>query len=237
MGRMDRFSPDVIDPVRFFPRRPWGPAWTPEGVIACLEPMVNPERRLRLQQHLDSRIASVTAVLDAPYDPHNGAAILRSCDAFGVPELHVVTRQHAFLASNVVAKGAERWVDVIEHVTVPSATAVLVEQGYELITTHPQGQLVPEDLAQVPRLALVLGNEREGICEQLQQSAGRSVRIPMVGFVESLNLSVSAAILLREATRGRSAQLPLATRTARYAQGLFRSVKQAAQVLAAVSPA
>jgi tRNA (guanosine-2'-O-)-methyltransferase len=204
-------------------------------VIASLEPLVRPERRARITALLDARISSVTAVLDAPNDPHNGAAILRSCDAFGVPDLHVVTRRNAFLASNIVARGAERWVDVIEHTTARSAVQHLKALNFELVATHPQGELEPEDLAHVPRLALVLGNEHEGICEELAQSAGRSVRIPMVGFVESLNLSVSAAILLRAATRARPADLTPEARTALYAQGLFRSIKRAGHVLEALS--
>jgi tRNA (guanosine-2'-O-)-methyltransferase len=231
---MDRLSAEAIDPAYCFPPRPWGPGWTPNGVIECLQPLVNPERQQRLRAVLGARIGSVTVLLDAPHDPHNGAAILRSCDAFGIPELHVVTRRNAFLASNIVARGAERWVDVIAHTTPASATRQLTEQGFELVSTHPQGELIPEDLAAIPRVALVLGNEHEGIGEELTQSAGRSVRIPMVGFVESLNLSVSAAILLREATRARPADLSEQRFAALYAQGLYRSVKQAALVLGAM---
>jgi tRNA (guanosine-2'-O-)-methyltransferase len=199
--------------------------------------MVTPQRSQRLRAVMDSRIGGVTVLLDAPHDPHNGAAILRSADAFGIPELHVVTRRHAFLASNVVARGTERWVDVVEHMTAPAAARHLTERGYELVTTHPRGELLPEDLQQIPRLAVVMGNEHDGICHELQQSAGRSVRIPMIGFVESLNLSVSAAILLREATRARPADLSSEARLELYAQGLFRSVKQARLVLSALAPA
>src|SRR5689334_3678265 len=126
---MDRRLAEVIDPARSFPPRPWSSDWTPRGVISALEPLVNLERRARLAQLIDARIGSVTAVLDAPHDPHNGGAILRSCDAFGIPELHVVTRRHAFLASHRMARGAERWVDVTVHDTPAAAARALHARG------------------------------------------------------------------------------------------------------------
>jgi tRNA (guanosine-2'-O-)-methyltransferase len=174
--------------------------------------------------------------MDAPRDPHNGAAILRSCDAFGIQEVHVIPRREAFLASNLVSKGAERWVDVVQHSSPTAAIDTLHDSGFELVATHPQGELLPEALAELPRVALVLGNEHDGICDELTQSAGRSVRIPMVGFVESLNVSVSAAILLRAATLDRPGDLDLATHADVYAQALVRSLQRSRDILAAASP-
>ncbi len=229
---MKRESHDVFEPATSFPRRPWPADWSPEKVIEVLGPMVNERRRQRIEEVLDRRISSVTVLLDSPHDPHNGAAILRSCDAFGVQEAHVVPKEQ-FLASNVVSKGAERWVDVIQHAGPREATQTLLDGGFEVVATHPEGELEPEDLATLPRVALVLGNEHEGISDELATLAGRSVRIPMVGFVESLNVSVSAAILLRAATRDRPGDLAPDMRKALLAQGLFRSVRRAEEILAA----
>lgn len=194
-------------------------------------------RQTRLREVLARRLASVTLLMDAPHDPHNGAAVMRSCDAFGVQELHVIPRHEAFLASNLVAKGAERWVDVIEHPSPQHAAKALRARGFELLTTHPEGDLTPEDLPQLPRVALVLGNERDGIGDDLKGMAQRSVRIPMVGFVESLNVSVSAAILLRAATHGRPGDLGEAEYRNLYARALFYSVRRADEILAALYPA
>ncbi len=230
---MRREGDEVFEPAASFPRRPWGPEWTASQVIEVLAPLVHERRRQRIEEVLARRVSQVTVLLDSPHDPHNGAAILRSCDAFGVQEAHVVPREQEFLASNIVSKGAERWVDVIQHPTATEAAQTLRAGGYELVSTHPGGELEPEDLAGLQKVALVLGNEHEGICEELTSLAGRSVRIPMIGFVESLNVSVSAAILLRAATQGRPGDLSLERHQTLLAQGLYRSVKRAGEILAA----
>ena len=112
----------------------------------------------------------------------------------------------------------------------------LREAGFTLVATHPEGELLPEDLVNIPKLALVLGNEHEGIGEVLMRAADRSVRVPMRGFVESLNVSVSAAVLLAAATRDRPGDLPADDQRRLYARGLFRSVHRAGEILANLQP-
>ena len=225
---MKRDSADITTPPTFL-GAPWGPKWTAERVITLLEPMVVEARRQKLEQVISGRVGSVTVLMDAPHDPHNGAAILRSCDAFGVQTAHVVPRLEPFVVSGGVAKGTERWIDVVLHPSPESAVSALKSAGFELVATHPQGELEPDDLAKVPRLALVLGNEHDGICDALERAAARSVRIPMRGFVESLNVSVSAAVLLAAATRARPGDLSSEERRLLYARGLYQSVNRAAQ--------
>lgn len=232
MNPVRRDTEDVFQ-AESVPRWPWPSAWTAEGVISVLEPLVLEARCARLRELAAARLGSVTVLMDAPHDPHNAAAVLRSCDAFGVGELHVVPRREAFAVSGAVAKGTERWVDVIVHETPEAAVDTLRARGFELVSTHPSGELLPEDLIAVPKLALVFGNEHDGICAALERAARQSVRIPMRGCVESLNVSVSAGILLAFATRGRAGDLPEAERRALYARGLYRSVTRAAEVLAA----
>jgi len=210
--------------------------WTADGVIAVLEPLATPARRARLLEVIEQRLESVTLLMDAPHDPHNGAAVVRSCDAFRVQVIHVVERNEPFLVSTRVAQGAERWVDVVTHPTPEAALDTLAARGFTLVTSHPQGDMNPEQLATIPRLALVLGNEHDGICRMLTAAAERSVRVPMRGFVESLNVSVSAALLLLAATQTRSGDLPDADRRMLYARGLFRSLPRAADVLDALAP-
>jgi tRNA (guanosine-2'-O-)-methyltransferase len=199
--------------------------------------MVGEPRKERILSVLSQRLMSVTVLLDRPHDPHNGAAVMRSCEAFGVQSVHVIPSEEEFLASNVVAKGSERWLDVTSHATPKLAVTALSGAGYEIITTHPKGELEPEALADIPRVALVLGNEHGGVSPVLEQSAGRSVRIPMVGFVESLNVSVSAAILVRAAARGRPGDLTREQRDRLYARGLFHSLQRSPEILAALRPA
>ena len=215
------------------PGEPWSEAWTVDAVIETLEPLASDERQARIQSVLDARLGSVTVLLDAPHDPHNGSAVMRTCDAFGIPTVHVVPREEAFLIARRITKGTERWLEVHNHATPEAAAHYLQEHGFELVATHPQGELTPPDLAHIPRLALVLGNEHQGICATLQRAASRAVRIPMRGFVESLNVSVATAVLLAAATQGRPGDLPLAEKRRLYARALFRSVPRAGEILAA----
>lgn len=214
----------------------WGEEWTAEGVIAALEPLVSELRRERLQRVIAGRLESVTLLMDAPHDPHNGAAVMRSCDAFGVQELHVVARRERFLIARRVTQGAERWVDAITYQTAKEAISTLQARGFELIAGHARGELVPGDLRKIERLALVVGNEHDGICEALNRAARRSVRIPMRGFVESLNVSVSAAVLLAAATRDRAGDLSARQKQLLYARWLHHSLPRATDILLATPP-
>jgi tRNA (guanosine-2'-O-)-methyltransferase len=210
--------------------------WTAEGVIQLLEPLVFERRREAMRQVVERRVGSVVVVLDAPHDPHNGSAIIRTCEAFGIQDLYVVARREPFVISRKITQGTERWVDVHCHRDPGRAANELGAGGYELVGTHPDGELLPDDLASIPRFGLVFGNEHDGICAELDRATRRSVRVPMRGFVESLNLSVTAGILLAAATRTRAGDLPEQARLRLYARGLLRTVSRADDVLAASNP-
>jgi tRNA (guanosine-2'-O-)-methyltransferase len=202
-----------------------------ETAIAILEPLVTEERRARLQDVIARRLDSVTVLMDAPHDPHNGGAVVRSCDAFGVQRLHVVERYEPFLVASSVARGSEKWVDVVHHRSVDTAAAEIRGRGHEFIATHPAGELDPQDLGRIARPALVIGNEREGIAKDLQSLCTRAVKVPMRGFADSLNLSVCTAILLASAVAGRPGDLPETECRRLYARGLYLTTPRAAEVL------
>ncbi len=202
----------------------------PERVIRLLEPLVLERRRARILEVIEARLASVSVVFDAPHDPFNGAAVVRSCEALGVQTIHVVERQERFLTAGSVARGSAKWVDVVRHASVADVVGVL-KNDFELVTAHPAGELLPEDLASIPRLALVLGNEHDGVTEELAAACTRRVRVPMRGFTDSLNVSVTAGILLDHAVRARSGDLPEKDRRRLYARGLYFSVQKADSVL------
>jgi len=205
--------------------------YPPEEIISALESFATEARVARIQDVLSRRLASVTVVVDSLHDPHNGAAIVRSCDAFGVQYFHAIERNEPFAAAHAVARGSQKWVDVVRHQSPVSCLSALRASGHELVATHPEGELVPEDLASIPKVALVLGNERVGIAPDVRAACTRAVRVPMSGFVESLNVSVTTAILLFAATRGRKGDLDEATRRFLYARGLLLTVPRAEERL------
>jgi tRNA (guanosine-2'-O-)-methyltransferase len=206
-------------------------AHDPERVIRLLEPLVTERRRDRLSAVIEARLGSVQVVFDAPHDPHNGAAVVRSCEAFGVQRVNVVERWEKFLLATSVTRGSEKWVDLKRWPSARPAIESLEDAGFELVGAHADGELAPSDLASIPRLALVLGNEREGIGDDLMDACKRRVRVPMRGFVESLNVSVSAAILLASATCARPGDLSHDEKRRLYARGLYLSVERADEVL------
>src|SRR5579859_3907829 len=183
-------------------------AYDTERIVAVLEPLVTQARLTRIREVIERRIGSVAVVLDAPYDPHNGAAVVRSCEAFGVQHLHVVERAATpFTVARSVARGAQKWIDLLCHANAASVLAWADAAEMPLVAADPQGTLAPEELASLPSVALVLGNERDGIGPEIAAACSARVRIPMRGMVESLNMSVSGAILLSAATRGRAGDL------------------------------
>jgi tRNA (guanosine-2'-O-)-methyltransferase len=205
----------------------------PERVIAVLEPLVTESRRARLRDVISKRIASVAVVIDAPYDPHNGAAIVRSCEAFGVQTVHVVERHKTpFAVARAVARSAEKWIDVTCHKDVSSLLAWSADAGVPLVGAHPAGELAPEALAAMPRVAIVLGNERDGIRPEITRACMACVHVPMRGFIESLNVSVTAALLVYAATKDRPGDLDAGAQRRLYARGLYRSVPHAGDILA-----
>ena len=206
-------------------------AHDPDRVIRLLEPIVGERRRNRILDVVSKRLASVTVVFDAPHDPFNGAAVLRTCEAFGVHTVHVVERVEPFLAAGSVTRNAHKWIDLQVHDGVAGAVSALRERGMRLVGAHPEGNLVPEDLALIPRLAIVVGNERDGIAAELMSACDDTVRVPMRGMVESLNVSVTCAVLLSHAASTRAGDLDADARKRLYARGLYFSVQRARDVL------
>ncbi len=236
IGRVRRESDGVVSLSAHRDGDPWTRGWSAEGLISVLEPLVVEPRRARILDVINGRTDNVTVAMDAPHDPHNGAAVMRTCDAFGIQTLHVVESIESFLFVRKVSLGTERWVDVERHASYEAAIARLRQLGFTLVAACADGTLVPDDLGHIERLALIVGNERDGVSEAFLDAASHRVKIPMRGFVESLNLSVATAILLHAATARRAGDLSESRRRELYARGLIRSVVRVRDVLANVSP-
>lgn len=193
-----RFTDPSVYPIERGPL----PA-SPAAVIDCLRNHVTEARFERIVGVARQRTLSVVPVLDNLADPHNASAILRSCDAFGVHEVHLVANERRFLGSHKVTRGTDRWLELVDHDGPKEAADALHARGYALFVASMEGEHTPESLAAFPKVAVVFGNERRGVGESLRAHADGTYRVPMVGFVESLNVSVAAATTLYTLTRGR----------------------------------
>jgi tRNA (guanosine-2'-O-)-methyltransferase len=157
---------------------------------------------------LAKRQPDLTLVLDNIHDPHNVAAILRSCDAFGVGAVHLHYTYEAYPDLSRRSSGsARKWVEVERHRDGAAMAARLREAGYRLIGAGacPGARPLPEWDLTGPT-AIVLGNEHRGIETGLAEGIEDHLYIPMLGMVRSLNVSVAAAIILYEAWRQREAK-------------------------------
>ena len=203
----------------------------PEVVIHALSPSVTPARLQRIRDVAANRTDDLVVVLDCIADPHNSSAVLRSADAFGVQSVYVVVGEHGFRASGGVSKGTHRWLDVIRYEDATACARQLKQRGYAIYVAAMGAETTPEDLRQIPRLAVVFGNEHRGVSPEMQGWADGAFSIPMRGFVESLNLSVAAAITLQALTQEGRRRLDPGRRSELEARFLMNSVRNPSRII------
>ena len=170
-------------------------------------------------------------VLDCISDPHNSSAVLRSADAFGVQTVHVVVGEHGFRASRGVSKGTHRWLDVVRYETAEACARRLKQNGYAIYVAAMGADTQPGDLQETSRLAVAFGNEHRGVSPEMRSFADGTFSIPMRGFVESLNISVAAAITMQALARDGRPRLPAERQRELTARFLMNSVKNADRVI------
>ena len=200
-------------------------------VIDALSPIVTPERLGRIDDVVQGRTDSLVLVLDSLTDPHNASAVLRSADAFGVQTVHVIVGELGFRASKGVSKGTHRWLDVVRYGSAEACARRLKKDGYALYVATMDADKRPEDLHDTRRLAVAFGNEHQGVSAELRSLADGTFAIPMRGFVESLNVSVAAAITMQALARDGRPPLPAGRQRELKARFLMNSVKNADQVI------
>jgi tRNA (guanosine-2'-O-)-methyltransferase len=167
------------------------------ALIEQLLEYVTENKREKMQAVLENRTRYITVVLEDLFQPHNASAALRTCDIFGVQDVHVVEANHTFKAVPTIAMGATKWVDVQSYSSIADSIDALKKQGYRIVATTPH-----TDCYELPTLpldqktALVFGSEQTGLSPEALAAADMFVKIPMYGFVESFNVSVSVALCL-----------------------------------------
>lgn len=167
---------------------------------------MTPERWQLLKDRLDRRQPDLTVVLERVHKPHNLAAVVRSADAAGLFEAHIVPGEDGSHISPQTAQGAEKWVRVQRHPDIRQAVSPLRERGYTILAAHLDGETVNfRDVDYTRPTAIIFGAEKQGVSPDAAALADRTVRIPMEGLVQSLNISVACALVLFEAQRQRRA--------------------------------
>jgi tRNA (guanosine-2'-O-)-methyltransferase len=176
----------------------------PGSVIEALAPYVTVARQQRIADVVAKRLNSIQVALECPADPHNIAAVVRNCEAFGVVNLHLIKPEQPAPISPGVTQGAHHWIKIHRH---DSLTTFLEQrQGLQLAGACMRGEDELTALPLATPLCLILGNEQRGLSQAAREACDFSYRIPMVGMSESLNLSVSTAISLYATTQRRRAQ-------------------------------
>lgn len=205
--------------------------------LEVLSPFVTPERQKRIDEVLSTKTRDVVLVLEDIYDEHNASAVLRTAESFGVLEVHSVERTCGFKVDAQTSMGAHKWIELIKHKSTDMPYRVLSERGYAIYASSIRGDAL--DLEDVPidrPIALVFGNEHEGLSPEAQEAANGRFRVPMHGFVESLNVSVATAIsmydvLARKRKSGRPMALEPLDRLRLKAAWFARSVRASKLIL------
>lgn len=173
-----------------------------EKLVTYLESYLTEERKTHFQQVLSQRTNHFTVATEDVYQLHNTSAVMRSCDVFGVQKLHVIEEQNVKRIDREIAMGAQKWVDLVRHHSTKDAIKSIKTQGYQIVATTPHEQdcnLADFDITK--KSCFFFGRETQGLSDEVLNSADCFLKIPMVGFTESLNISVSAAIILQDVTQ------------------------------------
>ncbi len=170
-------------------------------LLSHLENYLTENRRKRFVQVLNQRTKHFTVAMEDVYQLHNTSAVIRSCDVFGIQEINVVEEINTKRIDREIAMGAQKWVDINRFNSVKSCISDLKTKGYKIIATTPHKEdcdLIDFDITQ--KACFFFGRETEGLSKAVIDNADGFLKIPMVGFTESLNISVSAAIILQHVT-------------------------------------
>lgn len=174
-------------------------------IIDFLATFITDHKKDLMEVVLSNRTNYLTVVLEDIYQPHNASAVVRTADCFGIQNVHIIEGRNHYDVNPQVLRGSEKWVNIIKHEGTENNTrecfVELKAAGYKLVgtTPHVSGHALPDYNIDQP-MALVFGTEETGLSDYAMSQVDDFIRIPMVGFTESFNLSVSAAICLYQLT-------------------------------------
>ncbi len=172
-----------------------------ERYIAYLEQFVTENRKEIFHKILDKRTRHFTVVLEDLYQMHNVSAVIRSCDVFGLQDVHIIQKKYNPKLSHAIAKGAEKWLDIHRHTDTLRTIEELKAKGYQIVATTPHtNDVLLSEFEVTKPSAFFFGVEKDGLSDVAMNEADVFLKIPMYGFTESLNISVAAALIMYETT-------------------------------------
>ncbi|WP_298534889.1 RNA methyltransferase [uncultured Algibacter sp.] len=170
-------------------------------LLEHLESYLTESRKNRFDYVLSERTKHFTVATEDVYQLHNTSAVIRSCDVFGIQEVNIVEEKNSKRIDREIAMGAQKWVDLNRYQSVKECIVDLKQNGYQIVATTPHtNDCELHEFDVTKKSCFFFGRETEGLSEDVIQAADSFLKIPMYGFTESLNISVSAAIILQHAT-------------------------------------
>ncbi|WP_417858549.1 TrmH family RNA methyltransferase, partial [Xanthomarina gelatinilytica] len=155
----------------------------------------------RFDKVLEERTKHFTVATEDVYQLHNTSAVIRSCDVFGIQEVHIVEERNSKRIDREIAMGAQKWVDLNRFHSVKTCIQDLKQKGYQIVATSPHANnCLLHEFDVTKKSCFFFGRETEGLSQEVIDQADTFLKIPMYGFTESLNISVSAAIVLQHVT-------------------------------------
>ena len=178
---------------------------TKNELLQHLYQFISDNKRNLFEQNIQYRTRHITLVLEDIFQPHNASAVLRTCDCFGIQDVHIIENKNEYEVNPDVALGSSKWLNLHKYNQTENNTVntfnSLRKQGYRIVATTPhKNDCSLEDLNLDTKIALVFGTELNGLSQTAIDNADEFVKIPMYGFTESFNISVSAAIILHHLT-------------------------------------
>jgi tRNA (guanosine-2'-O-)-methyltransferase len=176
-----------------------------QQLIDYLSGFVTEARLTRFEDIVRNRTRHITVALENIFQPHNASAVLRSCDCFGIQDVHIIENEFKYEVNDEIALGSSKWLTLLNYNNNENSTRACIDklraEGYRIIATTPhKNDCSIEELPIDNKLALFFGTELNGISLDIIEEADEFVKIPMFGFTESFNISVSAALSLYELT-------------------------------------
>ena len=171
-------------------------------LIAYLSGFITRRRKQLMDEILEKRTRYITVALEDIYQPHNASAVLRTCECLGIQDVHIIENKNRYRINPDVVLGATKWITLRKYnstnYNTPAAVDYLRNNGYRIVATSLSEKAVPLDQFDLlkGRLAIFFGTELTGLTDKMLNLADESLKIPVYGFTESYNISVSAAIIL-----------------------------------------